>query len=218
MQVTLAQLLQFDVMYGNTDAPTLGGRNASAVPPQKLGVLETNADGEQGLGGCDGRDEVGLYILADESSPPASPPGVEASSGSTWAPSRTRRDYEAGAGCSEWEYGSCPPLRTPTRSHLLDPTVRDCACTAGPSYAHLEWLSTNGLKTHNLCLCYMPNLYTGTAGTGILSVSDLIVQHVDGDGNGFYLASSDCGYGIYAFEQSFSRNFLDLEVRATTAQ
>ena len=92
-QVSLAELLQFDVMYGNTDSSALGvGYPPSAVPAQKLGVLEVNSRGEQGLGGCDERDQTGLYFCEE------------------WDGTLcTQKDYENGALCARWERGSCPP-------------------------------------------------------------------------------------------------------------
>ncbi len=363
VSVTLDQILQHDVMYGNTDDVVRVGAAAAAVSPQKLGILEINSAGEQGLGGCDGRDEHGLYVLTDEPVPPAPPPvppspprlppspspcppmpveppklppppwlpsspaeceeisclsmtcgewmrhtaftcdhleqfacggncsscctahlsppppssppqlppvppappptppttppllpiqlhlpalplpplpppmpmlppcgatchGIQCSlllravsclsldaigscdgncsvccdspppaeppsppalppprspgqpsspgpSSSVWSPSRIVRSYEIGAACARWEYGACPP------------------------FAHLEWLSSHGLKTHNLCQCYMPNMYDGTSGHTIVQVSNVLVQHIDPDGNGFYLASQDCEHGLY---------------------
>ena len=74
VQVDLSQILQFDVMYGNTDVAALGGYGPSTLDPQKLGVLEQNSVGLAGLGGCDGRDEFGLYVLTDEPAPPGLPP------------------------------------------------------------------------------------------------------------------------------------------------
>ena len=118
IQVSLAQLLQFDVMYGNADgnSDALGvGYPPSAVPAQKLGVLEENSNGEKGYGGCDGRDPDGqLYICEDRDE-----------SGEC-----TQKNYGDGALCARWEHGSCPP------------------------FAHMDWLESKGLKSHNLCLCY----------------------------------------------------------------
>ena len=60
-------------MYGNSDTATLGGYPAATLSAQKLGVREVNSVGEQGLGGCDGRDENGLYVLTERAwpAPPA---------------------------------------------------------------------------------------------------------------------------------------------------
>ena len=112
MQVSLAQLLQFEERYGNADRSALGASYPpSAVPAQKLGILEENSNGEKGYGGCDGRDPDGrLYICENE----------DEASGLC-----TQKNYEDGALCARWERGSCPP------------------------FAHMEWLASKGLKTHN---------------------------------------------------------------------
>jgi hypothetical protein len=88
MQVSLEQLLQFEEKYGNTDRST--------VPAQKLGVLETNRNGDEGYGGCDGRDPDGRLYICEERD--------EASEVCT------QKNYEDGALCARWERGSCPPF------------------------------------------------------------------------------------------------------------
>ena len=40
VRATLSQILQFDVMYGNSDTATLGGYPAATLSAQKLGVRE----------------------------------------------------------------------------------------------------------------------------------------------------------------------------------
>ena len=43
----------------------------------------------------------------------------------------------------------------------------------------------------------MPNMYSGRSGHTLLQLSNVVVQRIDPDGNGFYLASHDCEYGLY---------------------
>ena len=97
MQVSLAQLLQFEERYGNTDRSALGvSYPPSTVPAQKLGVLETNTNGTEGYGGCDGRDPDGRLYICEERDEAL---GV-----------CTQKNYEDGALCARWERGSCPPF------------------------------------------------------------------------------------------------------------
>ena len=97
MQVSLAQLLQFEERYGNTDRSALGvSYPPSTVPAQKLGVLEINSNGEEGYGGCDGRDPDGRLYICEE---------WDEASGVC-----KQKNYEDGALCARWERGSCPPF------------------------------------------------------------------------------------------------------------